>query len=731
MNGRRRNDQQLSPRLFDLGSSTDGPPILLHESAGEAQGEGSVPYLHAFRAVLADAGALECRSLAVVNAGQLDGSGHVAAGLAIASASLGKSVALVSAHIEPIVALAAEELAAGLQAAIALKKPLSEVTVPIRTTAGNLIYLPPGSIHADIGLLPYRDELLEVIQELNETNDLVIVELPPALDDVFTASVAASFDQVLLCTAGRRVERRASKARTRLLANGIHKLDRVHLSRPHARPIFVGAGSDRFDNHESHSFLPVSTAHHAAVSPRLQMNATDMNATDPKSAAMGAHDTSAPEFTAAQLHAVEMIAVSAPTFEAPEIAATPDVDLTDDLVIDLRDDIRDSVDERGASDRDRSVSVSVVIPCRNEEASIEACLDSVQAQSHRNLEIIVVDGMSDDRTVEIVKLRALDDPRIKIISNPKRIVSPGLNLALAEAKGRWLVRIDAHCAIPVDYVERVVTHLQTGKYGGVGGLKLGVGHTRAGRAIAAAMTSPIGVGNSTYHHGHEVQEVEHIPFGAYPVDLARSLGGWDETVLTNQDFEFDHRVGLAGRPLLFDPEVVIFWQCRQSHGALFRQYRRYGNGKSVVTRLHPDSTRPRHLVPAIFVAGLASIALPTIVVPSTMVSLFLRSRFLILGSYLGLLGYGASKVEQPEPDGADLSPVERLLVVPAFMAMHIGQGVGFWAGLLERKKLLPDHHAPSARTSTTELVPKIDLRDRPHGETAMDQSTQATDQPTR
>jgi succinoglycan biosynthesis protein ExoA len=190
--------------------------------------------------------------------------------------------------------------------------------------------------------------------------------------------------------------------------------------------------------------------------------------------------------------------------------------------------------------------VTVVIPARNEEAAIGPCLDSVLAQDWTNLQVIVVDGASEDATAAIVTKIAERDPRVELLHNPRGIIPASLNLAVSSAKGEWLVRIDAHATVPSDYVRRAAEHLQTGRYGGVGGRKDGVGRTPAGKAIAAVMASRFGVGGSTYHHGTTVTEVEHVPFGAYPVAVIRAVGGWDEQLRVNQDFEFDHRVREAG-----------------------------------------------------------------------------------------------------------------------------------------------------------------------------------------
>ncbi|MEZ5170750.1 MAG: glycosyltransferase family 2 protein [Acidimicrobiia bacterium] len=328
---------------------------------------------------------------------------------------------------------------------------------------------------------------------------------------------------------------------------------------------------------------------------------------------------------------------------------------------------------RTEPDADRSMPTdrpvaTVVIPARNEEAWIGACLDSIVSQDERRLQILVVDGASTDRTPEIVKEYSARDGRVTLLSNPDRIIPRSLNIALREASAPWLVRVDAHASIPSDYVGRAVDHLRSGRWGGVGGRKDGVGVTPAGRAIAAAMASPFGVGNSTYHYGSEATTVEHIPFGAYPVDLARRLGGWDERLRVNQDFEFDYRVRLAGGELLFDPDLRIQWFCRQSVPELFRQYRRYGEGKVSVAVLHPLSLRLRHLAAPALVFSWAVSALLARRHPAWAATL--------VAPYAGALAVATQRTARTLAD-----PQDRKWVAPAFAAMHTGWGVGFWRGV--------------------------------------------------
>jgi succinoglycan biosynthesis protein ExoA len=314
-------------------------------------------------------------------------------------------------------------------------------------------------------------------------------------------------------------------------------------------------------------------------------------------------------------------------------------------------------------------AVTVIVPARNEATTIGACVDSILAQDFQDIEVLVIDGASSDGTAAVVAGYAERDDRIRLLNNPARIIPAALNVGLAAAAGRWLVRVDAHSRVDRGYVGDLVARLESGQWGGVGGRKDGSAHTPAGVAIAAALGSRFGVGDSHYHHAVAPREVDHVPFGAYPVALCRELGGWDETLPANEDYEFDYRLRQAGHRLLLDPSIRIVWQSQQSVGELFAQYRRYGAGKADVAWLHPGSMRARHLAAPLLIAELAVAAMLSLRRPRPAAALCLP--------YLTALTAASVQTAARLPDRR-----ARKYVPAAFVAMHVGWGLGLWTGLV-------------------------------------------------
>ena len=252
------------------------------------------------------------------------------------------------------------------------------------------------------------------------------------------------------------------------------------------------------------------------------------------------------------------------------------------------------------------------MPCFNEQRTIRSLLDSVYHQSYprEKLEVIVADGLSTDQTRQEIEGFKKDnkDLEIRVIDNPKRSIPSGLNQALAAADGEYIVRLDAHSIPATDYITRSVTALKSGLGDNVGGLweiKPG-SDTWQGRSIARAAAHPLGAGDARYRVGGKAQEVDTVPFGAFQLSLINRIGNFDETLLTNEDYEFNYRIRQAGGKIWFDPDIKSVYIARQNLEELARQYWRYGYWKVRMLKRFPESFRWRQL------AGLFVISIPVL-----------------------------------------------------------------------------------------------------------------------
>jgi succinoglycan biosynthesis protein ExoA len=316
--------------------------------------------------------------------------------------------------------------------------------------------------------------------------------------------------------------------------------------------------------------------------------------------------------------------------------------------------------------RDALPDVSIIMPVRNEEASVDQALESVCSQAtDASLEIIVVDGHSTDGTRAIIKRWAAKDERVRLVDNPRKGIPQALNCALREAKGDYLVRVDGHSTVPPTYVRALVDHIRSGECEGAGGRKRAVGQGPFGRAVAAAHGSRFGIGDSKYHYLDRRELVDHIPFGVYLTERARAIGGWDEELRTNEDYDFDFRYQQAGGRLLLDPSIVFDWRVRETQGRLAHQYYAYGRGKARALLRHPSSLHLRWCAPPLLVAALVGGAAFSWTAPG---------RWLLVavaGSYGLFLLVGA--VSLGSRIGMRLAPHAAV----ALATMHLSWGAGF------------------------------------------------------
>jgi glycosyltransferase involved in cell wall biosynthesis len=257
------------------------------------------------------------------------------------------------------------------------------------------------------------------------------------------------------------------------------------------------------------------------------------------------------------------------------------------------------------------VSVLVAIPCLDEAAAIGECLDRVRAQTWPDLEVVVADGGSTDGTRDLVRQHAAADPRIRLVDNPRRLQSAGLNEALAAApEATTVVRLDARSFVDERYVARCVELLRTTGSAVVGGrMAPRAAEGAVGRGIARANVAPWGAGPARFHRSGGAGPAETVYLGAFERSWLDRAGGWAEDVGVNEDYELNHRIRRLGGQVWLDPDLEVGYQPRTSLRALAKQYFRYGRSKATVMRRHPSSVRLRQALPAALVPlGLVAAA---------------------------------------------------------------------------------------------------------------------------
>jgi succinoglycan biosynthesis protein ExoA len=254
--------------------------------------------------------------------------------------------------------------------------------------------------------------------------------------------------------------------------------------------------------------------------------------------------------------------------------------------------------------------VSIIVPCYNEQNTISLLLEALYQQTfpRSEIEVIISDGLSTDRTREQIAnfQRQHSDLCLQVVDNEKGTIPAGLNRALQAAHGQFVVRLDAHSKPRPDYVARCLDALESGlgdNVGGVWEIHSG-GEGGIARAIAAAASHPLAVGDAHYRHARQARVVDTVPFGAYRLTLIERIGLYDETLLTNEDYEFNTRIRQSGGTVWLDPAIRSTYFARATLAALASQYWRYGFWKARMLRRYPESLRWRQALPPLFVLSL-------------------------------------------------------------------------------------------------------------------------------
>jgi succinoglycan biosynthesis protein ExoA len=318
--------------------------------------------------------------------------------------------------------------------------------------------------------------------------------------------------------------------------------------------------------------------------------------------------------------------------------------------------------------------VSILIPVRNEADHVKNSLKAVLWQDYprEQTEIFITDGMSEDGTRKIIADYQKKYQNLYIVDNPEKIVPTGMNVALRIAQGDIIIRVDGHCVIAPDYVQKCVEHIEREKVDGVGGSMVSVGETPTAETIAAAMSSKFGVGDSYFRTERgQTKLVDSVPFPAYTREIIQKAGLFDEELVRNQDDEYNYRIRELGGKILLAADVQSEYYSRGSLKDLWKQYFQYGYWKVRVMQKHPKQMRVRQFVPPALVGSLIVNGIIALVHPVGMWLLVAILSLYILANLSASVYTCAKKGWR-----------YRALLPVVYAILHISYGTGFLVGLV-------------------------------------------------
>ncbi|MBL8051167.1 MAG: glycosyltransferase [Anaerolineales bacterium] len=317
--------------------------------------------------------------------------------------------------------------------------------------------------------------------------------------------------------------------------------------------------------------------------------------------------------------------------------------------------------------------VSIIVPCYNEEATIQHLLNGILAQTYprHKMEVVISDGISTDKTVQAIESFQKEHPdlQIRVVINQARTIPSGLNQAITESRGEIIIRLDAHSMPIPEYVHRCVSALQSNKGTNVGGVwEIHSGSTTwIAESISLAAAHPLGVGDAMYRLNAKAGAVDTVPFGSFYKTLIQNIGGFDETLLANEDYEFNTRVRESGGTVYLDPSIRSVYFSRSTLKQLAIQYFRYGFWKLKMLKRYPHTLRWRQALPPLFVLSLLA---------WVVLSLWLQVAFYILVLqlflYFFVLGLAGVRLAFSKKKGYLIFGVPL-----AIATMHIAWGTGF------------------------------------------------------
>jgi glycosyltransferase involved in cell wall biosynthesis len=318
--------------------------------------------------------------------------------------------------------------------------------------------------------------------------------------------------------------------------------------------------------------------------------------------------------------------------------------------------------------------ISIIIPCRNEELYIEECIESILSSTYGNssLEILIVDGESTDNTKRIIQKYQIEYDNIMLLNNPKKIVPIAMNLAIKLAKGQYIIRLDAHSKIPIDYFDKLIDWSIKLNADNVGGICIvdTLNENNKTNAIKYVLSNKFGVGNSYFRIGvNEVKIVDTVPFGCYKKEVFSKYGLYNEKLIRNQDIELNKRIISNGGKIYLVPNILVTYFARETFKDLaFNNYRNgFWNILSIWFTKNIDTISIRHFIPLFFVCSLLFC-----IVISFFIHWFINILFSILFIYFVSM-YIISKDNE--------KGITFFIKSKAFVILHISYGIGSLCGI--------------------------------------------------
>ncbi|MFI0223071.1 glycosyltransferase family 2 protein [Streptomyces lydicus] len=309
-------------------------------------------------------------------------------------------------------------------------------------------------------------------------------------------------------------------------------------------------------------------------------------------------------------------------------------------------------------------AVSVIMPVLNEERHLRNSVRHILEQEYAGeMEVVIALGPSTDRTDEIAAELVAEDPRVHTVPNPTGRTPAALNAAIKASRHPVVVRVDGHGMLSPDYIATAVRLLEETGAANVGGIMHAEGENAWEDAVAAAMTTKIGVGNAAFHTGGTAGPADTVYLGVFRRDALEQQGGYNEEFIRAQDWELNFRIREAGGQVWFSPELRVQYRPRPSIKALAKQYKDYGKWRHVVARYHAGSINLRYLAPPAAVCAIAAgLVVGAAVTPWG---------FVVPAGYLAAITAGSL------PAGKGLSVKARVQIPVALATMHMSWGLGF------------------------------------------------------